>query len=321
MSHEMIDLKNQLDQILEFIVDKEDVILVDYPLHYNVGDLLIFLGELQYLEQKKIKLKHCLSTFNSDISFLKKNITSKTTILCHGGGNFGDLYPIHQNLREKIVENFPNNRIIILPQTAYFDDERQQEKSRDIFNHHNNVVMFARDENTLSIFKDFSDQSYLMPDMAHALYGTLLKSAEQKNCKLYFLRKDIEKIEIPSSVEIQAKNADCLDWEDLINSDDYKYLYYLNRMIQMNQKYINSKVVNKIIAKLWIRKCTQLTNKFSQLFSSYECVITSRLHGHILSCLLDVPSVILDNSYGKNSNYYHLWTQKLPIAELSREES
>ena len=85
-----------------------------------MGDLLIYHGTEQFFKDHHINvtLKRC--EYDLDLEEVKAKITPNTTILLHGGGNFGDLYPQHQKIREEMVANFPNNRIIVLPQTAYF---------------------------------------------------------------------------------------------------------------------------------------------------------------------------------------------------------
>ncbi|MBX4758626.1 polysaccharide pyruvyl transferase, partial [Klebsiella sp. CVUAS 8534.2] len=45
-------------------------------------------------------------------------------------------------------------------------------------------------------------------------------------------------------------------------------------------------------------------------------IITSRMHGHILSCLVNRNSKIIDNSYGKNSGYFNEWTNKTELSSL-----
>ena len=40
------------------------------------------------------------------------------------------------------------------------------------------------------------------------------------------------------------------------------------------------------------------------------------MHGHILACLVDVPNIVIDNSYGKNSGYYKQWTSRVASASL-----
>ena len=42
MNQLLIDLKNKLNSIVELNKDKKDELYFDYPLHLNVGDLLIY---------------------------------------------------------------------------------------------------------------------------------------------------------------------------------------------------------------------------------------------------------------------------------------
>ena len=48
-------------------------------------------------------------------------------------------------------------------------------------------------------------------------------------------------------------------------------------------------------------------------------VITDRLHAHILSLLLGIPNVILDNSYGKLHDFYHTWTSGGGLVRWARD--
>jgi len=43
------------------------------------------------------------------------------------------------------------------------------------------------------------------------------------------------------------------------------------------------------------------------ILSSGKVVITDRLHAHILCTLLDIPHVVLDNSYRKIGNFRDAW--------------
>lgn len=311
---DMYSLKRKLNKILDFIEDRNDVIFVDFPLHHNIGDLLIMLGTISFFKNNSINIKSHLSTYNVKISQIRKDITNNTTIICHGGGNFGDIYDIHQRLREDIVKAFPNNRVIMLPQTAYFSKSDNKEQSKKIFSAHNNVVMFARDKSTYSIFTEFSDHTYLLPDMAHELYGTLPKHSKNKPV-LYFLRNDVEKSTAQLQLTEEIGSNDCFDWDDLLTKKDRRVLSSIYQIIRINNK-LKSRALDKLIFKAWNTHAESLVFKMSKKFSSYEKVVTSRLHGHILSCLVDVPSSIIDNSYGKNTSYYDLWTKDLKISSI-----
>lgn len=88
----MYSLKSKLIKILDFIEDKNDVIFVDFPLYHNIGDLLIMAGTMKFFKNNSIRVKLHLSAHNLNID---KAITKNTTIICQGGGNFGDLYDTH----------------------------------------------------------------------------------------------------------------------------------------------------------------------------------------------------------------------------------
>lgn len=307
---DMLGLKKKLDIILDHIEDKNDVVFIDFPLHYNVGDLLILKGALSFFKENGVEINNIYSTYNASTQKIKRKINKKTTILFHGGGNFGDIYPDHQKLREEYVTKFKNNKIIILPQTAYFSDDLELENSIKIFKKHNNVIMFARDQKTYELFLEFSNKAYLVPDMAHNLYGKLKVFSSERKQKLYFLRKDIEVGLMQKKILSNNEMIDYFDWDDLILKNDKNFLAIINGIVKINNK-LNSDILDKLIFSMWSWKITKLINKFSLFFSSYDVVVTSRLHGHILTCLLDVQSELLDNSYGKNSSYYYCWTKEL----------
>ncbi len=51
-------------------------------------------------------------------------------------------------------------------------------------------------------------------------------------------------------------------------------------------------------------------------FAQYPRVVTSRLHGHILSLLMGIPHIFLPNSYHKNTKFYENWTHIAPFCEF-----
>jgi hypothetical protein len=45
-----------------------------------------------------------------------------------------------------------------------------------------------------------------------------------------------------------------------------------------------------------------------KILSNGKVVVTDRLHGHIISILLNIPHIVLDNNYGKIKGFYKTWT-------------
>ncbi|MBW6033541.1 polysaccharide pyruvyl transferase family protein [Klebsiella sp. CVUAS 11332] len=311
---QMLELKNNLLSIVKFINDKNNVIFIDYPLYHNVGDLLIFQGTQKFFKDNNINVKMYRSAHDYNLEELKENVDPQTTLICQGGGNFGDLYDVHQNIRLSLVTNFKNNRIIILPQTAHFSDENKLNLNIDIFKQHPNVILFARDTNTFELFQRFTDKVYLMPDMAHQLYGELPVSAIKKNNPLYFLRVDKEKNDLQQSL-MNNNEIQSIDWEDFVTSNEFRYERILSKVSRLANK-INSGFLKNIVYHLWNNHSSQVVNRSARYFSQYDLIITSRMHGHILSCLVNRDNKVIDNSYGKNSGYFNEWTKKTLLGTL-----
>ncbi|MCW9718213.1 polysaccharide pyruvyl transferase family protein [Avibacterium sp. 21-599] len=325
MNEILVSLKQDLKQILDVIVDKNDVLYFDYPLHLNVGDLLIYAGTEEFFQdyQIHIRLRRCLQSF--DLDEVKKYVKPTTTLVCHGGGNFGDLYPAIQAMREALVQAFPNNRIIVMPQTAYFSHPQAKEKSAAIFSAHKDCYLFARDQATYQLMKaQFSDKVFLSPDMAHQLYGSALlqkQRAVQKSAEktLYFLRKDIEASHLEKNIQAALPtSAEIKDWEDILTTQDKYYERICSGLAKIANKYHQPWLKN-VVNNLWYRHSLAVIERCKEIFQGYDLVVTSRLHGHIFSCLLELPNEVCDNSYGKNLGYYHQWTQHIDFVKVYEE--
>lgn len=318
MNAQLFELKKQLSPIAELIGDKQDVFYLDYPFHLNVGDLLIYHGTEQYFKDYQINVCLRRSEVDFDLEEIKKRITPKTTLLCHGGGNFGDLYLPHQNLRETLIKHFPNNRIIVLPQTLYYKNDENLQKSAALFSQHKDCHLFARDQRTFEIFKQFSPNVYLSPDMAHELYGTLPTKDKRTNQQLYFLRKDIEASEIEKNIIAQLPlGSQVKDWDDFCSQTDKRACASSRRVARFANQHKLSKLKD-MVHIFWYFYTQRMISRMAQDFLANDKITTTRLHGHIFASLLEIPNCVCDNAYGKNTSYAKLWTKDIPFVELTK---
>ncbi|MEB4871367.1 polysaccharide pyruvyl transferase family protein [Priestia megaterium] len=294
--HPMGKLKDQLRNILKVIPSGSKIYYLDYPLHTNVGDLLIYKGSEKFFENNNIKVKARYSVFNFPQNL---SIPKDCIIVFHGGGNFGDLWVSHQHFRESVISKYSHHRIVILPQTLYFKDNNNYIKAKKLFSKHPDLHIYARDKRSLNQLKGFSKNLYLSPDMAHELWPLTPSTPSQKK-PLYLLRRDKE-VNKNNRFKI-GTNQDVFDWNDLVTKKDSK------RVQEIKKEYQNKKVSNAVA---WSKFSDSLINKAVSLFSTHNNVITTRLHGHILACLLNKENTLYDNSYGKNYQYYRTWTHQV----------
>ncbi len=79
-------IKSSLHKSLEILEAFEDCVLLDYPAHPNIGDHLIWLGEIFYLTNVlKAKINYAASTKDFSDLELRKRL-GEGPIVFHGGG-------------------------------------------------------------------------------------------------------------------------------------------------------------------------------------------------------------------------------------------
>ena len=295
------NLKSKLSEIATGLEGKK-VAYIDIPLHYNVGDTLIYLGTEQFIEDNNIFITH--RAFQKNINHNKLN--QADVILLHGGGNFGDLYNKHQKLRESIVAKYPNKQIILLPQTVFFKSKEEEIRSAKIFNEHKNLTFYVRDERSFNIAQSFSNKVILMPDMAHSLHPLVdIQEVVDNNRPIRRIlnlgRKDVE-----STGQSNALNKKTFDWVDMLSLSDHIILKCFKKLQKVP-------VLKYKTASNWKIQSDSLLFRSSNFFLQHEIVHTDRLHGLILSVLLGRKVILSDNSYGKNTAYHKQWLSENPL--------
>ncbi|MDG0808094.1 polysaccharide pyruvyl transferase family protein [Cohnella rhizosphaerae] len=310
-AHPMDELKNRLRLILNVIPPGSNIYYIDYPVYSNGGDLLIMKGTEAFFRENGIRVRARYSAFDfpDGLSVPKDHI-----LVLQGGGNFGDLYPVHQKLRERVVAGYPNNRVVILPQTIHYKDVREFDRTADILNRHKDVHLFVRDTLSLDMAKDKFHRCgvYLSPDMAHQLWP-IRGGGQPARELLRFMRTDIEKTEGQDGLPVEGA-GDVLDWSTLYSRTEHRSIRAIGKVMRISKGKLP-------VGKFWIKYSDRLVSKAVERFAQYRTVQTSRLHGHILSCLMDKPNVLYDNAYGKNGRYYRTWTQGIVSAKLAAEPS
>lgn len=282
--------------IISSLIDN-DYIFIDLPYYSNIGDTLIWQGTEDFL--KRIPYKCLLRA--SFHTFHYPKLKPPINIIMMGGGNWGDLYLPHNILRKNVVRQYPDNNIIILPQTVFYEGARNARSDASIFRQHKHLTICARDRYSYRFLKafGFSKNVILIPDMAFCIAQERLKKDATPTLHKDLLFKRIDKEE--SDVEIITSISSCYDTSDwpLYEGKDPKLDYLFNLMQNGNHKAADDYALS-----------TYLPSRIKtgiEFISQYDRVISNRLHGAILSILLGKEVYIIDNSYGKNSQYYDTW--------------
>jgi pyruvyl transferase EpsO len=281
---------------------------VDIPIHGNIGDLLIMLGTVAFFKKHQLTPRLISPYFSFSPDWVGKD----EAVVFHGGGNFGDLYPYFQQLRERVAAARPGNRIIILPQSFHFSSPAKAAESAAIFRRHPDLHICVRDKVSLEQARAFTDHVYLLPDMAHQLYP-LGHGYDKNGGALLITRVDDEKVDHGTLPEVRVDTR--TDWPQFVGERE-RHINRFRRVLDAFARRGMGQLANSVMSPLWIWYANRLVVDAIRMFARHNLVVTDRLHGHILAVLMDMPTLVLDNSYGKNSRYAAVWTARSRLVTL-----
>lgn len=255
------------------------IVLCGIPRYGNMGDIAIACAEVQFIKDNfsNYEILEILEhDIKEKISEIQKIISQEDIIFMQGGGNMGDEYIDFEKSRRLMVNTFPDNKIIIMPQTIYFSNtERGKEelkKTKQAYNNHKNLTIIAREEVSYKIMKkEFSNANVILaPDIV--MYLNKMDNNKKRDGALLAMRNDSEKVLTDEDVK-HIENSISKHYKNIIHTDTH--------------------IGNKIRITKEIRE-NMLETKLDE-FRKAEIVITDRLHGMIFAAITATPCIAFGN--------------------------
>ena len=286
---ENISLKIQFSKYCKKIKDKQEkCIIFNTPNHGNLGDHAISLAEEQILNDKNkiafMVMHHQIEYFVNDLyNFVEK----KDVIYITGGGNLGTLWEHEQIEVNKVLEKFKNNKIIIFPQTIFYDKNKKSKYSlkrdKQIYENCRDLIICCRDKKSF----DFCKENFNVPILLFSDVVTYLNFSEKINKNrrgiLFCFRNDKEKVTVNSKVI------------------DYIKKQYKNEEIKYIDTVFSGKFNNK--------KGKKFLYDFLKKVKNSKLFVTDRLHGMIFAAITGTPCIAFNNKSGKVKGVYE-WISK-----------
>jgi len=303
-----------LDVLTPLLAAGSPCALVDFPHHANVGDSAIWLGERALLDRAGVPIRYTCDLHNFAERDLRERVPTGT-ILIHGGGNLGDLWPDHQDFREHLVRAFPRHRIIQLPQSIHFGRPSNLRRAQAAFGAHPDLTLCVRDQRSLDFARrHFSSRSVLCPDMAFGIPQLPVVACARVRDIVWQARADHESAGLPlppldDTVWLTDWVADPGDdpaWTAQAASAA-ALAHAANPTSAMGER---ASASDQLAALHLRRGCRMLR--------SGRAIVTDRLHGHLLSLLLGLPHVILGDRFGKVAGAHATWTRDWPGVRWAR---
>ncbi len=145
--------------------------LLNHPSHGNVGDHLIWVAQVHYLERvRQISVDYITAPDRYCPMALEQAIGGQPIVLS-GGGQLGDTWLWLQEFIERVILRHRRNPLIIFPQSIHFRDRARLQKASAILQGHPNLTLVLRDQASFRLAQDHfaGCRLILSPDMAFVL--------------------------------------------------------------------------------------------------------------------------------------------------------
>ena len=296
-------LQSTLLAALRALHDGQPYALLDFPWYANVGDSVLWLGARRALADATGRAPaYGAGQSNYSTDALAKALP-KGTIYLLGGGNFGDLYPSHQDFRVRVLREFPQHRVVQLPQSIHFTNSESERAIRRALAVHGNTVLMVRDHPSLSVASTLGASTvHLVPDLAFGL-GVRARPQEA-HLDLLALRRVDEESASDDNGRWQPVDR-TIDWPAVIIPPLWRRIAH--RLTQGGGR-VPSPLPQRAQIAILDALAARRVAVGERMLSAAHFVQTDRLHGHLMCLLLGIPHDVIDNSTGKISAIIEAWT-------------
>ncbi len=282
-----------------------NILLLNVPSHGNLGDHLISLAEKQLLKDITGSEPFTISTGQLYYGFdiVQNFIRPQQTLVITGGGYLGSVWPEEERRICRILTSFPDNKILIMPQTIFYENEHEAKRLLEYAQHcyqsHKNLHLCLRE---IESYKEAMETLLLPEKMISlqpdaALYLNLSEPIDKRHGVILCLRNDKELLKGQGQ---ELKNEFI---ERIKEKYDCTFLDTL-KPYAIPQEKEDSEI-----------------QQFATTFKRAKLVVTDRLHGMIYAAITGTPVIAFDNTTHKIRNVYSAWMSSFKHVKFADEST
>lgn len=277
----MISISNKIKFLNSLKV--KYAILAGTPLHTNIGDRAIAYAETMFIKDAFPFMPIVEMPYGTDLSLLPAP-SEKAVIFLHGGGNLGDIWENEELYRQELLKYFYGNKVLLFPQTIFFQDEKNMHNSIDVYSKHKDFTLVLREKISFNIARDnYKNPCILTPDIVMSLQGANAPS-ERRLGLLLVLRDD---------KEVVTSSDDSIAIKEFAENNFRDYYIYSDMHLLDDESALK-------------RSHKSITLEKLNQFSRSRLVITDRLHGMVFALITGTPCIVLDSMTHKTRGV-HEW--------------
>ena len=266
-----------IKKLLEVDITQKRIWYFCVPTHSNLGDQAQACCIEKYFrkffsDHIVFKLSNNAFDFYEEkiLMILKEKIKETDLIFFQSGYTFTGIHP-YENMHRKIVENFPYNKIVFLPQTVKFKNQKILENVQNFYGKYDNIYFFARDNISYDIYKSIFPEHrnvHCFPDIVTTEIGNYDFNNNERNGILLCVRNDVEKLYSFQEISLFKEK--------------------LQKIAKVSLSDTNSETKENSLKEYW-KKIEETIDDYAQ----YQVIITDRYHGTIFALIANTPVIIL----------------------------
>lgn len=266
-----------IKKLLEVDITQKRIWYFCVPTHSNLGDQAQACCIEKYFrkffsDHIVFKLSNNAFDFYEEkiLMILKEKIKETDLIFFQSGYTFTGIHP-YENMHRKIVENFPYNKIVFLPQTVKFKNQKILENVQNFYGKYDNIYFFARDKISYDIYKSIFPEYrnvHCFPDIVTTEIGNYDFNNNERNGILLCVRNDVEKLYSFQEISLFKEK--------------------LQKIAKVSLSDTNSETKENSLKEYW-KKIEETIDDYAQ----YQVIITDRYHGTIFALIANTPVIIL----------------------------
>lgn len=251
---------------------------IGIPAHNNLGDLAQGVCIRRWLKKHysdkqiiEIETNAFVNTRFSALKHLKEVFDCQNDfIIFQSGYTTTDLGGYADQMHCAVIELLPDAKILMMPQTIFFESEDRKLHTSQVYNSAENMVFLARDRVSFDMAKEmFPDLPVeVYPDIVTTLIGQYQYSHNRDGI-IFCCRDDSE--QYYSNAEISALMKKCAVFTTVEKTDTTKNIR-TSEIVQNAQTHIMNEI---------------------ERYSKYRLMITDRYHGTIFSLVAGTPVIII----------------------------
>lgn len=288
------------------------VLMLATPVHGNLGDQAIVVSEQEFLKKCGIDKRQIIEVDNelvlARMANIQKTVNNNDLLILDGGGNIGTLWPNEDNKIISIINSFKNNRIIVFPQTCFYESGCHYRilRTKRALTSHEDLHIFLRDEKSFSLFVKLYPgvNCSLTPDIVLSLKPNI---SQKKKKRILICKRADKESSLDSDPSLQLKTEfagfSVLTFSTVLNKrvtalSRKRHLRYLFRKISTAELVITDRLHALLFSFICSTKCICFDNKSNKVFgalhwvgseSVYKCENLAQLPVIVNKALRDPP--------------------------------